>query len=499
MRWPLGLLFAVVSACGSQKAAPISVEPTAATNGSMLVLYTDKAFLRFSQKAAFDDSGIARVSNLPLGERTEVRLPNGKSVTGEHVLELGGYSAERVSALKNLRVVAITAKGRFSGRIVEWTHRGLTLATESGVALVTEPLIAMEVAEPPRSMTPGELLIRGGDKGTHDVEITTWLGNIAWRVAYTIVLDGLEAKHATLQGWLAVDSTMAQPLSVEQIAVVDGRSAKVPVERWARYRSYQQRTQKTQKPQQPRVPIAILGRGAEIRGGGSVRLPLFGNSRRTPVELARVFDPVGSSLSHHGATPVFRRNYGTVRDNESVPVSLSIQLDLPKSELARLPAGQVSLFARVDGVVRALGATTGFGQPASQKSDLITEEASKDGKDGKDGKKGSAADDAPKARPGELRIGVAPGLSGRRWQEDFDLDKENKRIVEEIRVELKNSSGDDALVVVHEHLYRGLNWSLAYHNGVGEAEKAAAQEVRFTVNVPANDEVLVMYRVVYSW
>ena len=103
------------------------------------------------------------------------------------------------------------------------------------------------------------------------------------------------------------------------------------------------------------------------------------------------------------------------------------------------------------------------------------------------------------ARAGELRIGVAPGLSGRRWQEEVSISEARRRVVEEIRVELTNDAEQDASVDVVEHMVRGLNWSLAYHNKVGTAAKRGPQEVRFSVNVPAESTVLLMYRVVYTW
>ena len=488
MKVPLTALFALATACAAQDAQVASVEAVAASPGSTLVLYSDGAMLRYSSAAEFDERGEARLKNVPVGTRTTVRVAGGASLIGEHALATG--ENEKAKALKGVHVVAFTESGRFEGRFIEWEHRGLALATSNGTALITEPVIALEVADAPSTILSGDLTIRGGERGERTVEIQTWINRLKWRVAYTIILDGLEPEWATLQGWLAVDSPIAQPFSVEQIAIVDGRSTKVAEDVWAQYR--RRSDNKPDAPQQPRVAISVLDRGLVLRGGGSVRVPLFATSRRTKVKLSRVFDPIGPSKTHEGTTPIARRNYGVGRESDKVPLSLSVQLELPRAELARLPAGDTSLFARTSSGVRPLGVTKGFGRAPSAAADLISDDQAKV-------KKAKPVSSGLKARPGELRIGVAPGLSGKRWQEDFSFDEDRKRIVEEIRVEITNSSEEDARVVVHEHLYRGLNWSLAYHNGVGDASKAAAQEIRFRVNVPAKGSALVMYRVVYTW
>jgi hypothetical protein len=109
----------------------------------------------------------------------------------------------------------------------------------------------------------------------------------------------------------------------------------------------------------------------------------------------------------------------------------------------------------------------------------------------------------PVRRPGygvdPARIVIARGLIGSRRQEDFAVDPDKRRLVEEIRVEIENRTGRAAAIEVREHLYRGRDWAIAYHNQVGRLRKAGPQEIRFALEVPPRSRRLIAYRVVYRW
>ena len=478
----VALGFILCGACASARGSDDRASsPEASLGSSRLVLYSDKALLQYRARASFDDRGVAQLSDVPVGEHTEVRVVGGAALASEHALGVARGS-QPWSALIGARVRALTESGSVEGKLVDWNYRGLTVATETGLALITDPIVGLEIFEPPGSLLPGELTVRGG-KGETNLEVKTWLTGLSWRVAYTVVLDGLDATTARVQGWLAIDSSIAQAFEVDQVAIADGRAN---LDRGLTDRSSSAKPTVTRTP--PRVPIVGIGRGARLKAGGSVRLPLLAGDRLTPVELARVFDPVGASHSHQGVRPIDRRSYATTSDNKDLPVSLTVRLGLSEDQLRGLPVGDISVLVRSGGTMSALGSTRGFGRPAEPNDDSMGSETV-----------AIAQTDGTTAGPGDLRIGVAPGLRGRRWQADFHLDKAHKRLVEEIRVELKNDTATTATVIVYEHLYRGLSWSLAYHNEVGVASKKASQEIDFSVVVPARGKRVLMYRVVYTW
>lgn len=105
----------------------------------------------------------------------------------------------------------------------------------------------------------------------------------------------------------------------------------------------------------------------------------------------------------------------------------------------------------------------------------------------------------PVATGGWLDIGTGPAadLAGRRSVSDFRLDPAGGGMAETVRVRLRNRGEAAARVRVREHLYRWPRWRIS------DAEPAHVANDRdsidFLVEVPANGEAAVSYRVRYQW
>jgi len=86
---------------------------------------------------------------------------------------------------------------------------------------------------------------------------------------------------------------------------------------------------------------------------------------------------------------------------------------------------------------------------------------------------------------------------GERRQIDFAIDTKAHVMEEEIEVKLRNHKSQPVDVVVKENLYRWSKWSILTktHNFV----KEDARTVSFPVKVPKDGEVVVRYRVRYTW
>jgi hypothetical protein len=52
---------------------------------------------------------------------------------------------------------------------------------------------------------------------------------------------------------------------------------------------------------------------------------------------------------------------------------------------------------------------------------------------------------------------------------------------------------------VREHLYRGLNWAIAYYNQAGVLSKEGPQEIHVRLHLPGKSRRAIVYRVVYTW
>ncbi len=68
---------------------------------------------------------------------------------------------------------------------------------------------------------------------------------------------------------------------------------------------------------------------------------------------------------------------------------------------------------------------------------------------------------------------------------------------ETIEIELRNHKGEPVEVLVKESLYRWVNWEIL--EATHEWEKADARTVHVPINLPADGEARLRYRVRYSW
>ena len=351
---------------------------------------------------------------------------------------------------------------------------------------VTSPRMVWDV----ESQSDGEQVLQAAF-------ITTGL---TWDASYNLILDE-SGDIAWLQGWLSIRNETGTAFASADIYVVDAPMHKpdvllqpyndpyayndgydpygyggqpVAYDQWGN--PIPQNTPESNKPK----PSNIAVRGAvnvSIPAGQSHQYSLIGERGHgldSVVEL--LYDPLGTDLNTKTRIPVRRQEFGETTATE---VRRSIEIDLGSIGIDdKMPAGRLRVFQRgKDGSLSPVGEDYVFG-------DSEEEEAEEDEKKGN------------KLR---LAIGLAPEVTATRKQTDFLADEEEKRVVEEITIELKNNSELDVRVVLDEHMYRGMNWVLAYHNDMGTVSKEAKQDVRWRVTVPGKGKLRVIYRVVYSW
>ncbi len=96
-----------------------------------------------------------------------------------------------------------------------------------------------------------------------------------------------------------------------------------------------------------------------------------------------------------------------------------------------------------------------------------------------------------------LRLGAAFDVIGERRQVDFALDTKARRMEEEIEVRLRNHKRETVAVRVRESLYRAGTWTMLSNSS--DYERLDAHTVEFPVDVPADGERVLRYRVRYTW
>jgi hypothetical protein len=97
-----------------------------------------------------------------------------------------------------------------------------------------------------------------------------------------------------------------------------------------------------------------------------------------------------------------------------------------------------------------------------------------------------------------IAVGTAEGVTAHRERREITVDEDGKRIVEEFAITIENTRPHPVEVVLHEHLYRSQNWSLAYHSA-RSAAKEGAQQIALRTTAPARGKTKVIYVAVYTW
>jgi hypothetical protein len=187
--------------------------------------------------------------------------------------------------------------------------------------------------------------------------------------------------------------------------------------------------------------------------------------------MTAVFDPIGDRLDQPRRRPNPTRFYGATAIVEQ-PLDTYVEVELAAAGIApaQLPPGDVVVLERsAGGRLTPLGRARAFHGSGVPSGTL------------------------------RLAVGTATGLVGSRRVSEFSRDEAGRRLVEEVRIAIANRRGVPTEVLVREHLYRGLNWSLAYHNEVAALRKEAAQEIHFRVHLPGRATRDIIYRVVYTW
>lgn len=103
------------------------------------------------------------------------------------------------------------------------------------------------------------------------------------------------------------------------------------------------------------------------------------------------------------------------------------------------------------------------------------------------------------ARNETVRIytGDAFDIVGERKRTNWQMSNRNDSAEESFEIRIRNRKTEPVEVRIAERLYRWVNWSIVAQSH--EFTQTDAQNVEFRVNVPADGETVVTYRVHYSW
>jgi hypothetical protein len=322
---------------------------------------------------------------------------------------------------------------------------------------------AAAAAAPRKPAKPTELRldVTAPRPGKYAIVIGYVTNRIEWDVAYTLTATP-QRDRGVLRGALAIRNTTGIALRAANARLIDAELGP-----WRGKTAEQLATALVGGTPASTAPAPARELGALAIGDGETRVELMPPSPRT-MSSVLVYDPVGTKLDNPGASPLRDARLG-VDVEKSTRVSESFEVARDTGGSKGLPAGPVRLLEhRSDGALVLLGESRLF-EATARVANVDT-----------------------------IAVGTADGVTGTRERRELTIDDENRRLVEEFVITLDNQRAHEASVLVREHLYRGQNWSLAYHSAAAAA-KEGPQQIALRAEVPARSQLKILYVVVYTW
>lgn len=296
--------------------------------------------------------------------------------------------------------------------------------------------------------------------GHYTIVISYMTERLDWNVAYTMKANPARDR-ASVRGALAIYNRSGISLRAASARLIDAELGA-----WRGKTSEQLATTLIGGTPSSTPPVTPRELGPLVLGSGETRVELLGEVTRA-MNSVLVYDPIGTGLDHTGSAPLVDEWLG-VAEKAPSRVSENFEVVRDKTASTGLPAGPVRLLeAKPDGSLSVLGEARLF--------DAATRVAEVD----------------------TIAVGTAEGVTGKRERRELTVSEDGSRATEEFVITIDNARAYPVGVLLREHLYRGQNWTLAFHS-VADAVKEGPQQIAMRTRVPAKSQVKVMYVVVYT-
>jgi hypothetical protein len=436
------LLVALLAACGA-RSHPASAAHKVAP-GDDLTLYRDWAVIR--QRVAIDLKGAS----------TTVTAQVAAGVTADQivVLDRGGMSISTLLVEKheeNPDGISYAEPDTGTAGAIAATdnyHEDQPNTADDEEPDLGKPVqITMEVTAP--------------HPGHYAIELGYVTNGLDWSAAYTMTANPARDR-AVVRGALAIHNRTGITLRASSARLIDAEFGA-----WRGKSSEQLASLLVGGTPSSTPPVSPRDLGPLVLGTGETRVELLKPTSRA-MSAVLVYDPIGTGHDHSGASPIEDELLGLeAKPSKRVTENFEVIRDKKASE--GLPAGPVRLLEqRVDGSLAVLGEARLY-DAAMRVADVDT-----------------------------IAVGTAESVTGNRERRELTVDEENKRVVEEFNLTIDNQRAYPIRILVREHLYRGQNWTLAYHS-TSDATKEGPQQIAMRTQIPAKSKKSVLYVVVYTW
>ncbi|HSW46385.1 MAG TPA: DUF4139 domain-containing protein [Phycisphaerae bacterium] len=423
------------------------IDPTTVSFQSL----TDPGTRVLEQNYQFDLVSADKIMERYLDQIITVEQATGEQIqtfTGKLLSTSGGVILQKAGQDKGVEIVRSYTNAKFP---------------ELPGGLITKPTLVWDVAT---------------DKGgPHRVRVTYQTSAMTWWTDYNITFaEGADANSGLLDlgAWVSIINRSGATYNDARLKLIAGEVHRAP--RPERRAGVMKMAREMAAPAMDQdgfeekaffeYYLYTLGRPTTLPDNSTKQIELFPVARGVPCEKVLVYYGLQEGFRGFFGSPMSDREFGT-QCNKKIDVYLRFKNEQKTGLGMPLPAGRIRV-SKLD--------------PADNSLEFIGEDA---------------INHTPKDEEVLIKLGSAFDVVGERTQTDFQTDSRRRTMDETVEIKLRNHKTEPVKVIVKENLYRWTNWQIV--ESTHKYEKADARTIHFPVTVDKDGEVVIRYKVHYSW
>ncbi len=364
------------------------------------------------------------------------------------------------------------------------TIKGTLMSVQDGITLKTDKGVVTIAGYPQINFPelPGGLItkptlvweIMTGKTGEHKAEVSYQTDGITWWADYNLTFtEGKDANSGTvdLGSWVSILNQSGATYRDAKLKLMAGDINRIqPPQAYGGMMAKRDMAMAESVPAPPAFAekaffeyhLYTLSKPATIPENSTKQLELIPAATNVPVEKMLVYKAADYSW---GGGVIMDQYYGG-EANKKIEVVLKLSNKEANGLGKPLPAGRVRVNQRdEDGSLEFIGENVI--DHTARNEDIL------------------------------IKLGNAFDVVGERKQTNFFVDTKAKVIEEEFEIKIRNQKKVSAKIRVIEPLYRATNWEIASKSD--DYTKDDAHTIHFDVNVGAEKEKVIKYRVKYTW
>jgi hypothetical protein len=354
-------------------------------------------------------------------------------------------------------------------------HDGLVIRADDGQVHALRQWSGMRFGELPGGLITQPTLewdVSSARGGTQRARVSYQTGGLAWWADYNLLFtEGRDANSGFLEvgAWVSIINQSGATYEDAKLKLVAGevnraQPAAAPMAKGQMRAVAMEADAGFEEKAFFEYHLYTLGRATTLPNNSTKQIELFDAAKRIPARKQLVY--YGAQDFGWGGSPMIDRDYGP-SSNTEVDVWLEFRNEQKAGLGMPLPAGRIRV-SQVD--------------PADGSLEFIGEDT---------------IEHTPRDEDVRVKLGTAFDVVGERRQTDFTVDTRGRLMEEAFEIKVRNHKDQPVEVTVRENLFRWSSWSVLSSSAAYEKEDA--RTIEFPVTVPKDGEVVVTYRVRYSW